>query len=124
MRILLLLYALPLARVRVPVTPLKRRMLLNVLARLTLDAPDLRGDQLSIDIGSTLAKVVLFQPSPPPEDGQRPRLSLNSPSLDAELDALLGQVLVQNCVWGRGWGSQGASHRSSHVVGLTRGARG
>ena len=40
----------------------------------------LLGDELSIDIGGSLAKVVLFQPSPPPEDGQRPRLCLGSQS--------------------------------------------
>jgi len=88
---LLLAASLPLATSRVPVTPLRRRTLLQVLRRLTLDAPDFRGDELSIDIGGSLAKVVLFQPSPPPEDGQRPRLCLGSPRLDAELDALLKQ---------------------------------
>jgi len=56
---------------------------------LTLDAPDFQGDELSIDIGGTLAKVVLFQPCAPPTDGQRPRLNLGSPRLDAELDRVL-----------------------------------
>jgi len=91
MRCLLLACLLPLARLRVPVTPLRRRTLLQVLGRLTLDAPDYRGDELSIDIGGTLAKVVLFQPSGPPVDGARPRLSLGDPKLDAELDRVLSK---------------------------------
>jgi hypothetical protein len=89
MRWALLLCLLPLASPRVPVTPLRRRTLLRVLRCLTLDAPDFQGDELSIDIGGTLTKVVLFQPSAPPTDGQRPRLHLGSPRLDAELDRVL-----------------------------------
>eukprot|EP00967_Tisochrysis_lutea_P097073 scaffold142472_cov35-Tisochrysis_lutea.AAC.2 len=87
--ILLLLCSLPLASGRVPVTPLRRRTLLRVLRCLTLDATDFHGDEISIDIGGTLTKLVLFQPSGPPADGQRPRLHLGSPKLDAELDRVL-----------------------------------
>ena len=84
LRLALLLLALPLACARLP-TPLRRRMALRILDRLTAEGSR---DELSIDIGGTLAKVVLFQPRPaPPPDGQRPRLELG----DAQLDEAIRQ---------------------------------
>ena len=56
------------------IAPLRRGTALKLLKRLAEGSDD----QLSIDIGGTLAKVMLYQPvdSPPTEDGKPPKLDL------------------------------------------------
>ena len=58
------------------IAPLRRTTALKVLRRL-VDGSQHNDELISIDIGGTLAKVMLFQPtSSPPEDGEPPRLDL------------------------------------------------
>ena len=54
--------------------PLRKSTALKLLRRLAEGSDD----QISIDIGGTLAKVLLFQPlsEPPPDDGKPPSLDL------------------------------------------------
>ena len=69
-----------------PIRPLRRKTALRVLSKLV--AEDAGGVAISMDIGGTLAKVMLFQPrAAPPPDGEKPRLELG----DAYLDAALAQ---------------------------------
>ena len=71
----LLLSLLAAAQARM-IAPLRRQTALKLLRRL---AEDENKDLLSIDIGGTLAKVMLFQPvDAAPEDGQPPVLDLGS----------------------------------------------
>ena len=59
--------------------PMKRRTALNILNRLAEGSDD----TISMDIGGTLAKVVLFQPqAEPPADGEAPTLDLGEASQD------------------------------------------
>ena len=69
---------------RLPVKPLRRRTALSVLSKLV--AEDAGGVAVSIDIGGSLAKVMLFQPlAAPPPHGEKPRLELGERWLDAAL---------------------------------------
>ena len=59
--------------------PMRRESALGLVRRLAAGSQDL----LSIDIGGTLAKVVLFQPHPePPPEGQAPALDLGDECTD------------------------------------------
>ena len=76
----LLLLSSGAARART-IAPLRRDTAMGLLRRLSEGSPD----TISIDIGGTLAKVVLFQPcaGPPSEDGQPPKLEMSKPCSDA-----------------------------------------
>ena len=60
------------------ISPLRKNTAIHLLRRLADGSPDL----ISIDIGGTLAKVVLFQPQAlPPSDGTPPPLELSEEAL-------------------------------------------
>ena len=68
----------------VPYTASRRRLGLRLLTSLLSDTRD----TVSVDIGGTLAKVVLFEPlsAAPATDGRAPELSLHADNnTDAEL---------------------------------------
>ena len=69
---------------RLPVRPLRRRTALRVLSRLVCE--DAGGIAVSIDIGGTLAKVMLFQPlAAPPPEGEKPRIDVGDNWLNMQL---------------------------------------
>jgi len=64
------------------ISPLRKRSAFNLLRRLAEGSPD----RISLDIGGTLAKVLLFQPQEePPPEGKTPLLDLDETISDAAL---------------------------------------
>ena len=67
-----------------PITPLRKQSALKLLSRLAERISD--GNQVSMDIGGTLAKVVVFVPeSSPPPDGEIPRFEFGDSDEDTAL---------------------------------------
>lgn len=76
--VLACLAVLPAADART-ITPMRRSSALRLLRRLAQSDPN----TVSVDIGGTLAKVVVFQPeSEPPAEGETPQLQLGEANLN------------------------------------------